>query len=252
MYYNTLFVPNFHSQIATHTEPRKVITSIFPCILAVSHFSPMDMTVSLCALLQTQLRGPWASFFVQSRDKPLHILGMIAGVISLMVVVTVFISTIMFMRNKKSNRILPHRRIRRRNKPPVTFKFPNSGEKLLIQEPEVMVGVNCSNCNIASGHPLPPNHNMNVVTGHHWSPNHNVSMVSGRHWPPPPPNAPALPPLLPGGRPGDRQWVVPTVLGTVAQIKPKRNRNRPVDSVNAALVSELKMRLDQRRLANCS
>nr|XP_046212458.1 cadherin-related family member 1-like isoform X3 [Oncorhynchus gorbuscha] len=200
-----------------------------------------------------QLRGPWASFFVQSRDKPLHILGMIAGVISLMVVVTVFISTIMFMRNKKSNRILPHRRIRRRNKPPVTFKFPNSGEKLLIQEPEVMVGVNCSNCNIASGHPLPPNHNMNVVTGHHWSPNHNVSMVSGRHWlPPPPPNAPALPPLLPGGRPGDRQWVVPTVLGTVAQIKPKRNRNRPVDSVNAALVSELKMRLDQRRLANCS
>uniref|UniRef100_A0A8C8JL25 Photoreceptor cadherin n=1 Tax=Oncorhynchus tshawytscha TaxID=74940 RepID=A0A8C8JL25_ONCTS len=176
----------------------------------------------------TQLRGPWASFFVQSRDKPLHILGMIAGVISLMVVVTVFISTIMFMRNKKSNRILPHRRIRRRNKPPV------------------MVGVNCSNCNIASGHPLPPNHNMNVVTGHHWSPNHNVSMVSGRHWPPPPPNAPALPPLLPGGRPGDRQWVVPTVLGTVAQIKPKRNRNRPVDSVNAALVSELKMRLDQR------
>uniref|UniRef100_A0AAZ3RQ04 Cadherin domain-containing protein n=1 Tax=Oncorhynchus tshawytscha TaxID=74940 RepID=A0AAZ3RQ04_ONCTS len=200
----------------------------------------------------TQLRGPWASFFVQSRDKPLHILGMIAGVISLMVVVTVFISTIMFMRNKKSNRILPHRRIRRRNKPPVTFKFPNSGEKLLIQEPEVMVGVNCSNCNIASGHPLPPNHNMNVVTGHHWSPNHNVSMVSGRHWPPPPPNAPALPPLLPGGRPGDRQWVVPTVLGTVAQIKPKRNRNRPVDSVNAALVSELKMRLDQRRLANSS
>eukprot|EP00063_Salmo_salar_P037727 XP_014012562.1 PREDICTED: cadherin-related family member 1-like [Salmo salar] len=202
----------------------------------------------------TQLRGPLASFFVQSRDKPLHILGMIAGVIGLMVVGTVFISTIMFMRNKKSNRILPHRRIRRRNKPPVTFKFPNPVEKLLIQEPEVMVGVNvnCSNCNIASGHPLPPNHNMNVMTGHHWSPNHNVSMVSGRHWPPPPPNAPALPPLLPGGRPGDRQWVVPTVLGTVAQIKPKRNRNRPVDSVNAALVSELKMRLDQRRLANCS
>uniref|UniRef100_A0A673XGR6 Cadherin-related family member 1 n=1 Tax=Salmo trutta TaxID=8032 RepID=A0A673XGR6_SALTR len=178
----------------------------------------------------TQLRGPLASFFVQSRDKPLHILGMIAGVIGLMVVGTVFISTIMFMRNKKSNRILPHRRIRRRNKPPVTFKFPNPVEKLLIQEPEVMVGdnVNCSNCNIASGHPLPPNHNMNVVTGQHWSPNHNVR------------------------RPGDRQWVVPTVLGTVAQIKPKRNRNRPVDSVNAALVSELKMRLDQRRLANCS
>uniref|UniRef100_A0A4W5R5Z4 Cadherin-related family member 1 n=1 Tax=Hucho hucho TaxID=62062 RepID=A0A4W5R5Z4_9TELE len=171
----------------------------------------------------TQLRGgPLASFFMLSRDKPLHILGMIAGVISLMVMVTVFISTIMFMRNKKSNRILPHRRIRRRNKPPVTFKFPNPGEKFLIQEPEVMVvdSVNCSNCNIASGHPLPPNHNMNVVTGHHW--------------------------------PGDRQWVVPTVLGTVAQIKPKRNRNRPVDSVNAALVSELKMRLDQRRLANCS
>ena len=39
---------------------------------------------------------------------------MLAGVISLLVVVTVTISTATFLRNKKSNRVLPNRRIKRR------------------------------------------------------------------------------------------------------------------------------------------
>ena len=45
---------------------------------------------SPCALSQTQLGGgPLSTFLMQSRDKPLQILAMLAGVIGTMVVVTV-------------------------------------------------------------------------------------------------------------------------------------------------------------------
>ncbi|KAJ8014407.1 hypothetical protein DPEC_G00039900 [Dallia pectoralis] len=181
---------------------------------------------------------------------------MIAGIISLMVMVTVIISTVMFLRNKKSNRILPHRRIRRRNKPPVKFNFPNHFrtpnkymEKFLVQEPDVVVdNINCNNCNMVTKQPRP---HMNVVSGHLWSLNQNGTIVSDHNSPqPPPPNAPALPPMLPGVKTGDRQWNVPTVSAIVPQLNPMRNGNRPIDSVNVALVSELKMRLDKRRLLN--
>ena len=70
---------------------------------------------SPCALSQTQLGGgPLATFIMQSRDKPLQILAMLSGVIGTTVVVTVTISTATFLRNKRSNRVLPHRRVRRR------------------------------------------------------------------------------------------------------------------------------------------
>lgn len=178
------------------------------------------------------------SFLLQNRNKPLQILGMLAGVISLMVVVTVIISTAMFMRNKKSNRILPNRRVRRRPRKQQTWNFKNpfkapenSGVKFRIEEeeeerePEVVV------------------ENVNY--------NNNVSTVV-RQWPPPPPPpcAPCLPPPPPPYIPGDRQWVVPTG-STVVAPKPKK---KPVitrqDTVNKALVSELKMRLEQKRKNN--
>ncbi|XP_071389511.1 cadherin-related family member 1a [Centroberyx affinis] len=187
----------------------------------------------------TQLSGgPLASFLMQSRDKPLQILGMLAGVISLMVVVTVIISTAMFMRNKKSNRILPNRRVKRRpRRHGWTLKNPfkkpeNPGEKFRVeeeeqeqeQEPEVTV------------------ENVNY--------NNNISNVV-RQWPPPPPPcAPSLPPPPPCYIPGDRHWVVPTVSATVAA-KPKRKKEMTrQDTVNKALVSELKMRLEQKRMQN--
>ncbi|XP_071764280.2 cadherin-related family member 1a [Centroberyx gerrardi] len=190
----------------------------------------------------TQLSGgPLASFLMQSRDKPLQILGMLAGVISLMVVVTVIISTAMFMRNKKSNRILPNRRVKRRpRRQGWTLKNPfkkpeNPGEKFRVeeeeeqeqeqeQEPEVTV------------------ENVNY--------NNNISNVV-RQWPPPPPPcAPCLPPPPPRYIPGDRQWVVPTVSAAVAA-KPKRKKEMTrQDTVNKALVSELKMRLEQKRMQN--
>ncbi|MGH0148176.1 UNVERIFIED_CONTAM: hypothetical protein FKN15_012064 [Acipenser sinensis] len=59
----------------------------------------------------TQLKGPMAAFLFQSRDNPMKALGVLAGVICVMVLLTVLISTAMFMRNKKNNRIMPARHI---------------------------------------------------------------------------------------------------------------------------------------------
>lgn len=194
-------------------------------------FSPMDVN-SPCALLQTQLSGgPLGSFLMQSRNKPLKILGMLAGVISLMVVVTVIISTATFMRNKKSNRILPNRRVRRRPRRQHAWNFKNPfkkpeapGERFRVEEEEREPEVIVENVNY----------------------NNNVSNVV-RHWPPPP-CAPSLPPPPPPYIPGERQWAVPTVSATVAP----RPKKKPVitrqDTVNNALVSELKMRLEQKRM----
>uniref|UniRef100_UPI0037E9332B cadherin-related family member 1a n=1 Tax=Semicossyphus pulcher TaxID=241346 RepID=UPI0037E9332B len=189
----------------------------------------------------TQLSGgPLGSFLMQNRNNPLQILAMLAGVISVMVIVTVIISTATFMRNKKSNRILPNRRVRRRqrNQPIWNFKMPfkkpeNPGQKFTVeeveqeqeQEPEVIV------------------ENLNY--------NNNISSNVVRQWPPPPPPcAPTLPPPPPPCFSGDRHWAVPTVSTAVA-IKPKKRMlNTRQDTVNNALVSELKMRLEQKRLLN--
>ncbi|XP_008277059.1 cadherin-related family member 1a [Stegastes partitus] len=183
----------------------------------------------------TQLKGgPLGSFLLQNRNKPLQILGMLAGVISLMVVVTVIISTAIFMRNKKSNRILPNRRVRRRRKQH-TWNFQNPlktpetpGVKFRVEEEEQEPEAVVENVNY--------NNNINTAV---------------RHWPPPPPPcAPSLPPPPPPYIPGERQWVVPTG-STVVAPKPKK---KPVitrqDTVNKALVSELKMRLEQKRSNN--
>uniref|UniRef100_A0A665W755 Photoreceptor cadherin n=1 Tax=Echeneis naucrates TaxID=173247 RepID=A0A665W755_ECHNA len=165
----------------------------------------------------TQLNGgPLGSFLMQSRNKPLHILGLLAGVISLMVIVTVIISTATFMRNKKSNRILPNRRVRRRPRKQHTWNFKNPfkspeapGEKFRVEEED------------------------NVV----------------RHWPPPPPPcAPSLPPPAPPYIPTERQWAVPTISARVAGKPKKKPEISRQDNVNQALVSELKMRLEQKRI----
>lgn len=200
-------------------------------IQKLGDFSPMNLKCP-CALLQTQLSGgPLGTFLMQNRNKPFQILGMLAGVIVLMVIITVVISTATYMRNKKSNRILPNRRVRRRRpqkqqawniKNPFK-KVENPADKFQVQESEEQ---------------QPENVNYN----------NNVSNVV-RHWPPPPPPCvPSAPPPPPVYIPEGRQWTVPTVSATVA-IKPKK---RPVmntqDTLNKAMVSELKMRLEQKKL----
>ncbi|CAB1431033.1 unnamed protein product, partial [Pleuronectes platessa] len=200
----------------------------------------------------TQLNGgPWGSFIMQSRNKPLQILGMLGGVISLMVIVTVIISTATFMRNKKSNRILPNRRVRRRRKQNAwnfknPFKEPDSpGEKFKVEEdepePEVMVeNINYNN-NVNNVHSFNNVHSVNNA--------HSVNNVNSvaRYWPPPP-CAPSLPPPAPPYIPGERQWAVPTISATVAPKPRKKPLITKQDTVNKALVSELKLRLEQKRM----
>lgn len=226
----------FGQMINTHSTTPHTYTGLHSKVdfcVTNSDFSPMDVN-SPCALLQTQINGgPLGSFLMQNRNKPLQILGMLAGGISLMVIVTVIISTATFIRNKKSNRIVPNRRVRRRKQKDWNlrnpFKKPESpGEKFRVEEEEQEPDAIVENVN----------HNNNIST-------------AVRHWPlppPPPPCAPSLPPPPPAYIPGQRQWAVPTVSATVS-IKPKK---KPVisrqDTVNRAMVSELKMRLEQKRM----
>lgn len=187
----------------------------------------MDL-ISLCALLQTQLNGPFASFLMQSRDNPIRVLGMIACVICSMLVATVMVSTVTFVRNKKSNKILPTRRIiRRRPKHRQWgFKGPgNHGRNFEVKEdPENGENNNCNNN--TSCHSLPP---------------------------PPmlPPSLPPPPPCLPCS--SERRWAGatgPVSYSTVVLKPSKRPIKTRENHVNTALVSELKMKFEQRRMGS--
>uniref|UniRef100_A0AAX7SIA7 Cadherin-related family member 1 n=1 Tax=Astatotilapia calliptera TaxID=8154 RepID=A0AAX7SIA7_ASTCA len=174
------------------------------------------------------VRGPLGSFLMQNRNKPLQILGMLAGIISLMIIVTVLISTATFMRNKKSNRILPNRRVKRRPKTQHTWLFKNplkrperNEQKFKVKEEEREPEVIVENVNH----------------------NNNAGRIL-RQWPPPPPPC-APPPAF--CLPVERQWVIPTVSATVAPKPLKKAVVTRQDSVSKALVSELKMRLEQKR-----
>ncbi|XP_061141264.1 cadherin-related family member 1 [Syngnathus typhle] len=175
--------------------------------------------------------GTLESFLMHDKNKPVQIVGVLAGVISLMVMLTVVISTVTFVRNKKSNRVVPNRRVRRRprNQHAWTFKnlfrkAENPEEKFQVEddEPDLVENVNRNNNVDNAVRHCPP--------------------------PPPPPRAPSLPPPPPPYVPGERKWVVPTVSAIVAA-RPKK-KSPAQDTVNKALVSELKMRLEQKRMLN--
>ncbi|XP_036427570.1 cadherin-related family member 1 [Colossoma macropomum] len=185
------------------------------------------------------LSGPMAAFLMQSRDNPLKALGMVAGVISVMVMVTVLISTAMYMRNTKSNRIAPAHRIirrRRREQQQWNFKTPfgqsDSPDKVVVDDVESSTA----------------NRNKN----------------NNSSWPkPPPPTAPVLPPPpLANPRVTERQRsAVPTISGSLTSrscsrtssqksLTSKDTEDRPSQSkegnVSSALVSELKKKLEQK------
>nr|XP_015800231.2 cadherin-related family member 1 isoform X1 [Nothobranchius furzeri] len=176
--------------------------------------------------------GPLGSFLI-NRNNPMQIIGMLVGLISLMVIVTIIISTATFMRNKRSNRILPNRRVRRRPRSQNLWSFRNpfrksetQREKFRIKEDEMEPEVIVENVNY----------------------NNNISNVV-RHWcPPPPPCAPSLPPPPPSYFHGERHWTVPTVSAAVAPKPRKKPLLERQDTMNKALVSELKMRLERRRM----
>lgn len=160
----------------------------------------------------------------------MQILGLIGGVIVTVVCVTVLISTVIYIRNIKSNRILPSRRIIRRKRKPrrqENFQQPFRGDGDDFGE---------------RGCEIPTVENINC--------NNNTSVCKHR-CPPSPPNAPDLPPPLPSHyRKKERDWTVPTVSASVASKTKKRSVKDKDNPVNTALVSELKLRLEQKKMAN--
>ncbi|XP_074087967.1 cadherin-related family member 1 [Macrotis lagotis] len=176
---------------------------------------------------ETLNRGPMAAFLMQTKDNPMKAIGVLAGVIAIMVVITVFISTAMFWRNKKSNKVLPVRRvIRKRPSPPtrsirsewLKFKKSHAGDKFAIKDE------------------LPnDNHNNNSLTF------------------PPPPTAPALPPPpITTPKISPMEWTVPTVSGSLtpkqtSKLMKQKALDRPVQS---ALVSELKKKFEKKEAEN--
>uniref|UniRef100_A0A8C4T1B6 Cadherin-related family member 1a n=1 Tax=Erpetoichthys calabaricus TaxID=27687 RepID=A0A8C4T1B6_ERPCA len=178
---------------------------------------------------ETRLRGPMAAFLLQSRDNPLKALGVLAGVICFMVIITVLISTAMFLRNKKSNRITPARRIikkRPKDQHPRTartawFKLrrtSNLSEKFIITDHDQ----NCENLNS----------------------NNNVELPA-----PPPPCAPVLPPptkyLV---NPNKIELNLPTVSGAVASKTNTQSLYSKNPNISTALVSELKVKLEKKMM----
>ncbi|XP_042315811.1 cadherin-related family member 1 [Sceloporus undulatus] len=176
---------------------------------------------------ETLHKGPMAAFLMQTKDNPMKALGVLAGVMGVMVVITILISTAMFWRNKRSNKIMPVRRIikKRQNYQPRTIrmewlKFKRSSsaaEKFAVQEDTKSLQNENSNNNFQ----VPP--------------------------PPPPPAAPALPPA-PAFKTSAPEWRVPTVSGLLSPkvvSKPTKKRGTICMSHNA-LVSELKQRFEMR------
>lgn len=179
-----------------------------------------------------------AAFLMQSRDNPMKALGLAISIITVMVLVTVMISTIIYFRNTKSNRITPARRIiRRRPKEQRSWTFrPRFGQsdqsfgKFFIDDDS--------------------------------SDNHNTNNSSPRAKPPAP-SAPVLPPPPPvHSRPSERLRSVPTVSGSMASRNTSRSsswktskntdvaqrsgQNKDGSGISSALVSELKMRIEQK------
>ncbi|XP_052468063.1 cadherin-related family member 1-like isoform X2 [Carassius gibelio] len=185
-----------------------------------------------------RLKGPMAAFLMQSRDNPMKALGLAVSIITVIVLVTVVISTIVYFRNTKSNRITPARRIiRRRPKEQHSWTFrPRFGRsdqsfgKFFIDDDASDI--------------------------------HNTKHSSPRAKPPTP-SAPVLPPPpLVHSRSSERLRSVPTVSGSLASRNTSRSsswraskstdgsqksgQNKDGSGISSALVSELKMRIEQK------
>uniref|UniRef100_A0A8C0IW61 Cadherin-related family member 1 n=1 Tax=Chelonoidis abingdonii TaxID=106734 RepID=A0A8C0IW61_CHEAB len=179
---------------------------------------------------ETLHKGPMAAFLMQTKDNPMKALGVLAGVMGIMVVITIMISTAMFWRNKRSNKIMPVRRIikKRQIHQPRTvrmewlkFKWSsNPAEKFAIEDDTKSL----------------QNENSN----------NNVQVPSL------PPTAPALPPppvLAP--KINTTEWRVTTVSGSLSpKFINKPGKKRGLSSTHNALVSELKQKFEKRNIAS--
>ncbi|KAM9550864.1 cadherin-related family member 1 isoform 2-T3 [Guaruba guarouba] len=178
---------------------------------------------------ETLHKGPMAAFLMQTKDNPMKALGVLAGVMGIMVLITIMISTAMFWRNKRSNKIMPVRRIIKKRQTPqprtmrmewLKFKRPsNAAEKFVVED--------------------------DAKNLHNENSNNNIQVV------PVPPTAPLPPPPTTMAPRGDASgWRVPTVSGSLTpKFMNKQVKKRGHGSAHNALVSELKMRFEKRNTA---
>ncbi|XP_010596548.1 cadherin-related family member 1 [Loxodonta africana] len=172
-------------------------------------------------------RGPMATFLMQTKDNPMKAVGVLAGIMAIVVAITVLISTATFWRNKKSNKVLPVRRVLRRRPSPtprtlriewLKFRKAKAAAKFVLKEDAP--NENCNNNRLGSS--LPP-----------------------RAPAPPPP--PRVVPTM-----GTAHWTVPTVSGSLAPQQPQRSPKPKAlgSSVQSALVSELKQKFEKKSVDN--
>ncbi|XP_004389953.1 cadherin-related family member 1 [Trichechus manatus latirostris] len=172
-------------------------------------------------------RGPMAAFLMQTRDNPMKAVGVLAGIMAIVVAITVLISTATFWRNKKSNKVLPVRRVLRQRPSPASrtvhlewlkFRRAKAAAKFALREDAS--NENCNNNRLGSS--LPPR----------------------APAPPPPPRV--LPTM------GAAHWTVPTVSGSLASRQPQWSpKPKALGSpIKSALVSELKQKFEKKTVDN--
>ncbi|KAG8520613.1 Cadherin-related family member 1, partial [Galemys pyrenaicus] len=192
--------------------------------------SPSFSTTALLKIdiIDTEMlsRDPMAAFLMQTKDNPMKAVGLLAGIMTTIVAITVLISTATFWRNKKSNKVLPIRRVLRKRPSPtprairiewLKFRRTKAAAKFVLRDD-------------------PPNENCNNSMG-----------IS------PPPTAPPLPPspsMVPNT--GAAHCIVPTVSGSLT---PGQGQSKPEalgNPVQSALVFELRQKFEKKNAENTS
>ncbi|KAM6163748.1 cadherin-related family member 1 [Rhynchocyon petersi] len=171
---------------------------------------------------ETLSRGPMAAFLMQTKDNPMKAVGLLAGIMATTVAITVIISTATFWRNKKSNKILPVRRILRQRPSPaprndraewLKFRRAKAAAKFVLREDA-------------------PNENSN---------NNTLGSLLPPSVPVPPPPPRMVPNMV------ATPCTVPTVSGSLAPKKPQWSPKPKAlgSSIQSALVSELKQKFEK-------
>lgn len=162
-----------------------------------------------------------AAFLIQTKDNPMKAVGVLAGIMAIVVAITVLISTATFWRNKKSNKVQPVRRVLRKRPSPaprtvriewLKFRKAKSATKFMLKEEPTN-----ENCNNSTGNSLPP-------------------------------AAPALPPpprMVPNSV---TRCTVPTVSGSLTPERPQQSPQSEAfgNPTHSTLVSELKRKFEKK------
>ncbi|XP_048191873.1 cadherin-related family member 1 [Perognathus longimembris pacificus] len=187
--------------------------------------SPSFSTTALLKIditdTETLSRDSMAAFLIETKDNPMKAVGVLAGIMAVVVAITVLISTATFWRNKKSNKVLPVRRMLRRRPSPapravrvewLKFRRAKAATKFILKED-------------------PPTEN------------YNNSARSSL-----PPRAPTLPPAPRMAPSTAAHWTVPTVSGSLTPKQPQLS-SKPKDlgaPIQSTLVSELKQKFEKK------